>query len=195
MLFKERFLRGIRDGTVTLAFRRWRRPSVRTGGRLRTAVGELEIKSIVEVKPELISEADAIRAGYASRAALNAELALYTEGTLYRIELGSLRPDSRISLRDSPATDEAEYNDLLERLRRLDSRAPDGPWTRRVLDLLRQHPGVRAGDLCRMMDQEKEPFKINVRKLKNMGLTESLEVGYRLSPRGEALLNTLKGAS
>ena len=30
------------------------------------------------------------------------------------------------------------------------------------------------------------PFKRNVRKLKELGLTESLEVGYRLSPRGEA---------
>jgi hypothetical protein len=27
--------------------------------------------------------------------------------------------------------------------------------------------------------------------LKNLGLTESLEVGYRLSPRGEALLKVL----
>ncbi len=31
-------------------------------------------------------------------------------------------------------------------------------------------------------------FKTNVRKLKALGLTESLEVGYRLSPRGRAFL-------
>ena len=31
-------------------------------------------------------------------------------------------------------------------------------------------------------------FKVNVRKLKGLGLAESLEVGYRLSPRGRALL-------
>jgi hypothetical protein len=32
------------------------------------------------------------------------------------------------------------------------------------------------------------PFKLDVRKLKELGLTESLPVGYRLSPRGEFLL-------
>ena len=36
------------------------------------------------------------------------------------------------------------------------------------------------------------PFKLNVRKLKALGLTESLEVGYRLSPRGKSLLHRLR---
>jgi hypothetical protein len=31
-------------------------------------------------------------------------------------------------------------------------------------------------------------FKTDVRKLKGLGLTESLEVGYRLPPRGQAWL-------
>ena len=34
-------------------------------------------------------------------------------------------------------------------------------------------------------------FKPLVRKLKALGLTESLEVGYRLSPRGAAVLAAL----
>jgi hypothetical protein len=38
---------------------------------------------------------------------------------------------------------------------------------------------------------EKAPFKANVRKLKGLGLTESLEIGYRLSPRGRAVLRHL----
>jgi hypothetical protein len=33
---------------------------------------------------------------------------------------------------------------------------------------------------------------LNVRKLKHLGLTESLGTGYRLSPRGEALLDSLR---
>ena len=37
--------------------------------------------------------------------------------------------------------------------------------------------------------RERHPFKTDVRKLKELGLTESLEVGYRLSPRGRALLD------
>jgi hypothetical protein len=49
MIFRQRFLEGIRDGSVTLAFRRWRRPSVRAGGTVLTAVGQLEIVSVDEV--------------------------------------------------------------------------------------------------------------------------------------------------
>jgi ribosomal protein S19E (S16A) len=43
--------------------------------------------------------------------------------------------------------------------------------------------------------RERHPFKTDVRKLKELGLTESLEVGYRLSPRGQALLERLGGPS
>ena len=36
--------------------------------------------------------------------------------------------------------------------------------------------------------RETQPFKLDVRKLKALGLTVSLETGYRLSPRGQAWL-------
>jgi hypothetical protein len=57
---------------------------------------------------------------------------------------------------------------------------------------LKAHPGIRARDICDLVGQAKEHFKINVRKLKNLGLTESLGTGYRLAPRGEALLRILR---
>ena len=41
------------------------------------------------------------------------------------------------------------------------------------------------------MGLERVVFKRRVRRLKELGLTESLEVGYRLSPRGEVLLAAL----
>lgn len=189
MLFRQRFLDGIRDGSVTLAFRRWRRPTVKTGGTLLTAAGELHIQSVSPVPPDSITEADARRAGFESREALLAELTLPGEGEVYRVELGPLRPDPRIALRESPP-DAAELEELKKRLRRLDS-AAGAPWTFRVLEILSAHPEIRAGDLCVLMGQEKEDFKRNVRKLKTLGLTESLEVGYRLSPRGAALLKSL----
>jgi hypothetical protein len=50
---------------------------------------------------------------------------------------------------------------------------------------------VRAGDLAAAAGREQPAFKTDVRKLKELGLTESLEVGYRLSPRGRALLERL----
>ncbi|HVQ12710.1 MAG TPA: hypothetical protein VMS40_03930, partial [Vicinamibacterales bacterium] len=84
--------------------------------------------------------------------------------------------------------------DLIVRLDRLDARSDGAPWTRRVLSLIAGHPARRAGDLCKMAGQDKMAFKLNVRKLKTLGLTESLEVGYRLSPRGAALLDELGSA-
>ncbi len=81
---------------------------------------------------------------------------------------------------------------ILGRLTRLDSRGATGPWTSRVLTLLRDRPEVRAGDLATDMGMDKTSFKVNARKLKGLGLTESLGVGYRLSPRGEAVLGRMQ---
>jgi hypothetical protein len=191
MIFQMRVLERIRDGRVTLAFRRWQRPTVRSGGTLMTALGQLAIVSVVRIDAARISEADARRAGYDSRERLMAELSRRTAGDLYRIELGTLKPDPRVAVRDKAELTEVEIAAIRQRLNRLDARSATGPWTNNTLDLLRRHPGVRAGDLCGQVGQEKEPFKLNVRKLKNLGLLESLEVGYRLSPRGIMVLRAL----
>src|SRR5687767_10123943 len=136
MLLSSQVLEAITRGTIQLAFRRWLRPSVRAGGTLLTARGQLEIGAVERVSPEQIGEADAVRAGYASRALLLTELNRRDAGDLYRIELGALRPDPRQALRASPATDPAEIERLLGRLRRLDAASSAGPWTRRTLELI-----------------------------------------------------------
>lgn len=193
MLFKQAFLDGIQAGTITLAFRRWQRPTVKAGGTLLTAVGQLSIDDVKPVTLAQITAADARRAGWDSLEALKKELqsggrdADADDSRIYRIELGKLRPDPRVALR-AEGLDGAAAEDLRVRLERLDARAAGGPWTRRTLELIRDHPGVRAGDLCAKVKMEMPPFKVNVRKLKALGLTESLEVGYRLSPRGRAWL-------
>jgi hypothetical protein len=143
------------------------------------------------VRIDEITNAEARRAGYDSREALLDELDRRAEGDVYRVELGPLRADPRVALRRSTPTTAAQRAGVLEALRRLDARSSDGPWTRRTLELIRSHPAVRAADLCRRLKQEKVPFKVNVRKLKSLGLTESLEIGYRLSARGSAVLRWL----
>jgi hypothetical protein len=60
-----------------------------------------------------------------------------------------------------------------------------------VLELIAANPERRAGELAAEMGRERLPFKADVRKLKALGLTESLPIGYRLSPRGRALLDSL----
>ncbi len=67
-------------------------------------------------------------------------------------------------------------------------RAADEPWTWRTLAQIRDHPGVVSTELAAEVGEERAYFKLRVRRLKALGLTESLEIGYLLSPRGEALL-------
>ena len=188
MLLRGNTLARIASGEITLAFRRWRRPTVRSGGTLLTAAGQLEIQAVSVVPIDAITPDEASHAGYASYEALAADLDRRNGGEVYRIEFGALRPDPRVALRESPL-DEQAAADLQARLTRLDAASPDGAWTVKTLQAVRDHPGVRAGELCRLVDQERDRFKPNVRKLKNLGLTISLEVGYRLSPRGEAYLH------
>lgn len=192
MLFRRQFLDGLRAGKVTLAFRRWRRPSVRAGGTLLTPIGQLQIESVTTASAAQISTAEARRAGYGSREELLAELNRRADGDVYRIELGRLGADPRIALRQLVVADACEIEPLVRRLDRLDANAAGAPWTLRVLQLIKDHPGVRAGDLCEQVGQQKAAFKLNVRKLKALGLTESLEIGYRLSPRGSALLERVR---
>lgn len=186
MLFKKPILEGIAAGSVTLAFRRWTRPTVKAGGTLKTAVGVLRFDAIEAIDEAAITARDAKRAGFASREALLDDLG--DQGrTLYRIAFKRTGDDPRIALRKDTALDAEAMAELKRRLARYDAAAAK-PWTRTVLALIGKHPGVAAAELARRQRVEKDPFKINVRKLKGLGLTESLETGYRLSPRGKALL-------
>jgi len=153
-------------------------------------IGQLQITEVRQIAEEDITDDDARRAGYGSREELQGELAGRTEGAIYRIELGRLGPDPRVALREQDSLSDGEQAALTAKLAKLDANAPGGPWTRRVLELIRDNPAVRAGDLCEAVRMERLPFKAYVRKLKALGLTESLDVGYRLSPRGEVLLKS-----
>src|SRR5215208_4964746 len=98
MLFRQDVLRRIAEGEVTLAFRRWRHPTVKAGGTLRTRVGVLAIDSVEPVDEERVTDADARRAGASDREALLA--GLRADGALYRVEFRLAGPDPRIALRE-----------------------------------------------------------------------------------------------
>jgi hypothetical protein len=191
MLFNRRALDGIEAGEIELAFRRWKRPTVKAGGTLRTRAGVLAIHSVEPIAERQISVEDARRAGFPTRAELISSLR--PEGRLYRIEFRRLGDDPRASLRRRANIDEEERAALDARLARMD-RARGEPWTQRVLQLIADHPETLAGDLAASIGMEKAPFKRDVRKLKELGLTESLPVGYRLSPRGRAYLRPSGGS-
>ena len=171
---------------MTLAFRRWKRPTVRAGGTLTTAVGVLAIDDVAVIGRDEISPDDAVLAGAASLDALLAELDR-RDGELYRVAFHVAGPDPRRELRSRLLTDD-DAAELHRRLARLDAASRHGPWTAATLRLIADRPGVRAGDLAEQLGRERLAFKADVRKLKALGLTESLEIGYRLSPRGQAWL-------
>jgi hypothetical protein len=173
---------------VDLAFRRWDRPRVVVGTRMRTAVGLLEVTSLDVVEVADLTDQDARRAGAASRPALVDALAARPDRPVFRVGLRYAGPDPRIALRDSIPTP-AEVAEVTGALDRLDRAASYGPWTRETLDLIDRNPEVRAPDLAARMGRETAVFKRDVRKLKELGLTESLDIGYRLSPRGETVVD------
>lgn len=72
----------------------------------------------------------------------------------------------------------------------MDERAA-APWTRQALELIGNRPGTRAAELAPTFGWDTASFKGQVRKLKALGLTLSLETGYRLSPRGMQLLDEI----
>lgn len=74
------------------------------------------------------------------------------------------------------------------RLCRLDD-AADTPWTHVILDLIAANPGRMSTELAADLGLARDLFKRRVRRLKELGLTESLEVGYQISPRGRAWLD------
>lgn len=192
MLFKLAALARIQAGEITMAFRRWRRPTVAAGGTLKTAVGVLAIEAVERIDEGQITPGDAARAGFADVGAVKAELAKRPEGDLHRITFRLLGPDPRIELRERIDLAEGAWEAVERRLQRMDAAARSGPWTRATLEAIREGEGVRAGDLASALGQEKETFKVNVRKLKNLGLTESLGTGYRISPRGREVLGRLR---
>lgn len=186
MLFRSEILQGIAEGRVTLAFRRWRRAPPADGSSFRSPVGVLCLDRVAVVDEGDITPEDVRRTGM-STGELRASVA--GEGTLLRIELRLAGDDPRIALRER-VPEHAELDAVAARLARLDAASP-APWTTRYLQLIADQPGIVSRVLAPQVDADVPPFKRRVRQLKELGLTESLEVGYRLSPRGRAVLERL----
>lgn len=182
MLFRKETWAGLADGTVTVAFRRWKRPTVRAGGTLRTPGGLLAVDEVRRIDPDEVDEEDARAAGHASRE--EALASLRAEGDLYRVRFHPAGTDPREVLRAETEIAPAVAERLLRSLRRLD-------WAVPALRLIADHPGTVSTELAARMGLERQPFKQRVRRLKALGLTESLDVGYRLSPRGQAVVRML----
>ena len=192
MLLNPAVAAGIRDGTVTAVFRRWDVPRVRTGGTQRTSAGVIRFGAVDLVEADQLTEDDARGAGMASLAALIKANHKGPGSRLYRIEVFFDRPDERVALREAVPTVQ-ELADIDAVLNRMDRGRRTGPWTRPMLQMIAEQPATRAPDLAASVGRETQPFKLDVRKLKELGLTHSLPVGYELSARGRAYLDWAGG--
>ncbi|MFN4316173.1 MAG: ASCH domain-containing protein [Chitinophagaceae bacterium] len=191
MLFKDAHLKQIKSGTINLAFRKWHKPSVKAGTLIHTSVGLIEVKRITVILETEITETNAIKAGFASRDQLLQTFKRNSNGAIYRIEIGYYSEDPRIELREQTILSEQEYDTIFQKLKKLDRLSKKGDWTKKVLMAIMEHPNLHAIGISQLTGFDKEWLKLNIRKLKNLGLTISHTVGYELSPKGKVIVTKL----
>ena len=195
MLIEKRRWAGIQDGSITVLLRRWRHRQATAGKAYRTAAGRILVEEMERVDETAIREDDARAAGYTSAADAAADLRGEPGEPVYLLRIRLVtEADPRDELARSTELSDADLAALAGRLARMDASSRDGPWTEATLRLIERRPATRAQDLADAVGRDRARFKADVRKLKNLGLTISLETGYKLSPRGETLLRRLSGA-
>ena len=193
MQFEQRLREGIHAGTIVLAFRRWKRSQVVAGHRYRTGADMVEVESVDVVDPSSVDAGQAREAGYASVGELLADLRGDPAVPVYRVRLRRIDgPDPRDELASAASLTEADVAAISARLARMDKASSRGPWTGAVLALIAEHPATVSTVLAESMGWARQDFKLHVRRLKALGLTISLDVGYRLSPRGESYLKSVR---
>jgi len=190
MLLKDDTIEKIKSGEITLLFRRWSRPGAKAGGSQMTQGGVIGIDSVEMVTEDKITEMDARESGYGTKTNLLDKLS-YREDPIYRIRVYFKGEDPRVALRENDDLNDSELNEIIAKLDSLDKNSKRGAWTREYLQLISDRPATYSGALARSLGIGIPQFKPWVRKLKALGLTESLDVGYRLSRRGEKVLGEM----
>lgn len=191
MLFKEIHLNGIKSGRITLAFRRWQKAAVKIGSLLHTSIGLVEIRTIEIVNEKDITNKEALDAGFTDKKQLLKSLSRNNRGTIFKIAVGYHSADPRIKLREQTELSEQQFVDLKKKLDRLDNYSKKGDWVEIILTTIKDNPNLHAAGIAKLTGFEKEWLKLNIRKLKNLGLTISHNLGYKLSPFGNQLLKKL----
>lgn len=187
MLLKRSVAEAIAAGTVRVQYRRWSRRRVKVGTWIHTPVGVIVVDSIEEIDPTSLTDADARAAGAQSLDAMMRGFRGGDRDPVFAIGVTFTGADPRVALREDDDLGPDELADILARLERMDARSGE-PWVWATLAIIDRSPAVLAADLATEIGSTRDVFKPRVRRLKALGLTESLKVGYRLSPRGETVL-------
>lgn len=194
LLFKKAFWEGLASGRITLTFRRWQSAHVKAGGRYRChPIGVLAVDDVRQVAVREISEDDAVRSGFESRTELIAYLGepvlrlgpLNATTLVWRVELHHGGDGDRVDLALQDDLSAEDVETIRAKLAKMDR---DAPWTAATLAIIEKNPRVVASKLAKTLGRERDEFKVDVRKLKKLGLTQSFEIGYEIAPRGRAYL-------
>ena len=190
MLLTNKIIDEIKAGRITLLFRRWKRAGVKAGGTQMTQRGVIGIDTIDVVTEDEITDLEAREAGFASKDDLLANLYDRDE-EIYRIRVYFVGDDPRKTLRENAKLSKKELDNIIAKLKKLDAGSKRGDWTQLYLQMIHDRPNTHARILAESIGLDIPTFKPWVRKLKALGLTESLRPGYRLSPRGVKVLEAL----
>ena len=194
MLFKAELHERIRSGEIGCTVRIWQRPHAKLGGRYALGAGAVVVDKIHETSLDDITPALARRCGFPSLVEL---LKIAKHGAGERVFVIDFHYDGQAGARAKPETGPVSAEQLaflVRRLEAMDRRSEIGAWTVATLRAIEARPGVLAAKLARSFERPRDEFKRDVRKLKYLGLTHSLEIGYRLTPKGEALLAAITQA-
>ena len=185
MQFQKSFKQAIAAGHVTLTFRTWKKPQA-TEGRCYNIppYGALQVTSIKQVKAAGVTDQEASRAGFDDVASLLSYLRVEKTDLIWRVEF-EYRGLQEVNRPDQTPLTQDELQIVLAKLHRWDQQ---GAWTGATLNMIAVDPGRRAAELAPLVSLELPVFKRKVRQLKGLGLTESLEVGYRLTARGKQVV-------
>jgi len=191
MLLKNKTIEGIQSGKINLIFRRWKKPGVKKGGTQMTQLGVVGIDDVKVVSENEITDRDAKKAGYGSKSELLEQMYDRDED-IYKIKVHWVGEDPRKALRTNDKLTKKDIDEIIGKLGRLDQNSQRGNWTRLYLQMIHDQPNTHAAILAGQIGLTIPTFKPWVRKLKALGLTESLRPGYRLSPRGQKVLAALR---
>lgn len=184
MLLSQKTLDAIVTGEIDRVYRRWKRPGVVVGTLQRTSHGLVEVIGVRQVEE---SEIEPDAAGCDTTEEVLAGIRPPESGrSLYEVRVRWAGEDPRLSLRETTDFDEAAMEAMDKVVSGIGRHG--GPTGIELLQLIAANPATLAQDLANEMGVERDVLKRRIRQLKEIGLTESLRVGYRLSPRGKAYL-------
>jgi len=180
----------VASGEITVTWRLWQYPHVKAGKLYGSYFGgSIAVEDVRPVRVADVTDADARVVGLPDAESL-VELARGHTGRQVTDDTLLYRVQFRYTP-DAPEKPRLAIDEIARRLARLDAASRRGPWTLQTLRLIEENPAVVARLLAPETGLPLPDFKLNVRKLKALGLTISLERGYELSELGQTYVDSV----